>query len=245
MNKNIIIVGAGQGVGLETARRFGKEGYSVGLIRRGQEQIEEMAAELSAEGIDTYFEPADAYDPKQIERAIKLLADKMSGIDVLFYNVPGPLGKAYVPATEISTELITEFLNMRVVSALKSAQAALPYVKESKGSILYTSGQSDRYPFPYTAAIGAPQAALRLLSEHLHNELKGNGVFVGYFPLHNPPLYTDLEKEKERTDLPAGFHLDERVVASDVAEKIYQLNITRDRFECAVAASKNVSEIQG
>ncbi|GAS82114.1 SDR family NAD(P)-dependent oxidoreductase [Paenibacillus amylolyticus] len=242
MNKSIIIVGAGQGVGLETARRFGKDGYSVGLIRRGQEQLEEMVAELSSEGVDAYFELADANDPKQIESAIKVLGEKMSGIDVLFYNVPGPLGSAYVPATDITIELITEFLNMRVVSALKSAQAAIPFLKESKGSVMYTSGQSDRFPFPYTAVIGAPQAALKLLSEHLHNELKEYGVFVGYLPLDNPPLYSDPEREKERTDLPAGFHLDERVVASDVAEKIYQLNVTRDRFEYAVGASKIVSE---
>lgn len=235
MGKSIIIIGAGEGVGIETAKYFGKKGYSVGLIRRGLSCLKEMAEKLSDDGITTYYETADANEPDQIEKAIKILGDKMSGIDVLYYNVPGPLAKACVPAIEISTPLITEFLNMRVISSLRAAQAALPYLKISKGSILYTSGPSDRHAYPNTAVIGVPQAALRHLAQHLHNELKEQGIFVGYLPLDNPPLYSDPEKEKARTDVPEGFRLDdERVVSSYVAEVSYQLSIKRDQFDCPV-----------
>ncbi|MGX7263730.1 SDR family NAD(P)-dependent oxidoreductase [Enterococcus crotali] len=239
MKKSIIIVGAGQGVGLETARKFGKEGYKVGLIRRGQENLTAMSTELANEGVETFSETADANRPEDIATAVQKLGERMSGIDVLFYNVPGPLGKAYMPATQITTKLLSEFLTMRVLSALSSAQAAIPFLKSSKGSLLFTSGQSDRSPFPYTAAIGAPQAALRLLAEHLSEELKSDDIFVGYLPLDNPPLYSDPEKELEREDLPEGFSLKERVVAKDVADVIYDLNQKRDVFERPVKASKS------
>ncbi|MFD1901249.1 SDR family NAD(P)-dependent oxidoreductase [Enterococcus termitis] len=240
MKKSIIIVGAGPGVGMETARKFGKQNYKVGLIRRGKENLAIMEEELAQEGIETFSATADASDPKEISEAVQALGEKMAGIDVLFYNVPGPLGKAYVPVTEVSTELLTEFLTMRVLSALSSAQAAIPYLKASKGSLLFTSGQSDRSPFPYTAAIGAPQAALRLLAEHLRDELKPDDIFVGYLPLDNPPLYSDPAKEKERTDLPEGFALKERVIAENVAEIIFNLNRDRDVFEKPVKATTNL-----
>jgi short-subunit dehydrogenase len=43
----IAIIGAGPGLGQATARRFGREGYSVALISRTQENVDRLAAEAS------------------------------------------------------------------------------------------------------------------------------------------------------------------------------------------------------
>ncbi|WP_067572671.1 SDR family NAD(P)-dependent oxidoreductase [Nocardia acidivorans] len=238
--KSIVIVGAGPGVGYETAERFGRAGYAVGLIRRDATALEEFASTLSSRGITVATESADAEDPTAIAAAVTLLGAELGGIDVLFYNVPGPLRDAYVPAVEIELSMLQSFLTLRVVSALSSAQAALPFLERSHGSIFFTSGQSDRNAFPHTGLIGSPQAALRLLAQHLHDELDPVDVFVGYLPLDNPPLYSDPAQEAKRTDIPAGFVIPERVVASDVAEKIFALNETRDTHELAVKPSARV-----
>lgn len=231
LNKSAVVVGAGPGVGLEVARRFGQAGYRVGLIRRSQAGLDQMIAELAAEGIEASGAVADATDPERLAEAVTALAEKAGGIDVLHYAVPGPLGIGYVAATEIPTQLLTDFLYARVIGALKATQAALPYLRESRGAVLFTSGQSDRKAFPGTAAIGAPQAALQLLAQHLHDELADAGVHVGYLPLDHPPLYTDPEQERTRTDLPAGFVMENRISAADVAEAHFQLSQQRDRFE--------------
>jgi NAD(P)-dependent dehydrogenase (short-subunit alcohol dehydrogenase family) len=43
----IAIVGAGPGLGLSIARRFGREGFAVALISRTQSRLDEMAAGLA------------------------------------------------------------------------------------------------------------------------------------------------------------------------------------------------------
>ncbi|MFJ5901135.1 SDR family NAD(P)-dependent oxidoreductase [Streptomyces sp. NPDC093064] len=237
-HKTIVVVGAGPGVGLEVARRFGRAGYRVGLVRRSQAGLDEMIADLTAEGIQAYGAAADAGTPDQLAEAVTALAEKTGGIDVLHYAVPGPLGSGYVAAADIPTDLLMDFLNARVVSALKATQAALPYLRASRGTVLFTSGQSDRKAFPGTAAIGAPQAALRLLAQHLHDELADSGIHVGYLPLDHPPLYSDPDQERARTDLPAGFVMDERINAADVAEAHFRLSQQRDRFEWRLGAEQ-------
>jgi NAD(P)-dependent dehydrogenase (short-subunit alcohol dehydrogenase family) len=45
----IAIVGAGPGLGLAIARRFGREGFKVALISRAKPRLDALAAELTAQ----------------------------------------------------------------------------------------------------------------------------------------------------------------------------------------------------
>jgi short-subunit dehydrogenase len=47
----IAVVGAGPGLGLSIAKRFGREGFVVGLISRTQKNLDPLTAELNAAGI--------------------------------------------------------------------------------------------------------------------------------------------------------------------------------------------------
>ncbi|WP_078323217.1 SDR family NAD(P)-dependent oxidoreductase [Mycobacteroides salmoniphilum] len=235
--QTVVIVGAGPGVGYETARRFVSAGYAVGLIRRDARALDSFAAALKVTGARVATTTADADQPDTIASAVSRLGRELGGIDVLLYNVPDPLRDAYGPATGIAPSALQAFLTVRVVSALAALQAALPFLEISQGAAFFTSGQSDRHAYANTGLIGTPQAALRMLTQHLHTELASSGVFVGYLPLDNPPMYSDPDQEKRRTDIPDGFAIPERVTASDVADKIFALNRTRDVFERPVRPS--------
>ena len=47
----ITIIGAGPGLGLEIARAFGQKGFDVALVARSQANVDSLAGELVAEGI--------------------------------------------------------------------------------------------------------------------------------------------------------------------------------------------------
>ena len=47
----VVIVGAGPGIGLATARRFGREGYPLALVARDGAKLDALVAELAAEGV--------------------------------------------------------------------------------------------------------------------------------------------------------------------------------------------------
>ena len=49
----LLVVGAGPGLGLAAARRFGREGHPVGLVGRNTERLTRMAEQLDADGVPT------------------------------------------------------------------------------------------------------------------------------------------------------------------------------------------------
>ena len=57
-----MIVGAGPNLGVAIARRFGREGFSVGLVSRNQEKLDGLAGELEADGITAAGAAADIRD---------------------------------------------------------------------------------------------------------------------------------------------------------------------------------------
>ncbi|ROS20613.1 NADP-dependent 3-hydroxy acid dehydrogenase YdfG [Chryseobacterium nakagawai] len=236
MNKTIVIIGAGPGIGLETARYFGHHGYLVGLMSRNQEKLNLIKAELELEGISVFNETIDANTPESVSGSIKKLTEKLGNrLDVVLYNVPGPLGaESYVPITDLSIDLLKIYLNTRVLSALETAKTTLPYLLQTSGTLLFTSGQSDRTAYPFTSAMGVPQAALRMLTTHLHNEFAEKNIFVGYIPIDNPPLYSDSEKESSRSDLPLGFELENRTEATYIAQELFNLSTKRDNLELRI-----------
>ena len=48
----LIVVGAGPGIGLATARRFGAQGYGMALIARREQSLRNCQNELTAAGVD-------------------------------------------------------------------------------------------------------------------------------------------------------------------------------------------------
>ena len=59
----LAIIGAGPGLGAAVARRFGREGFAVALIARDPVKLEELAADLSADGVTAQGFSADVRDP--------------------------------------------------------------------------------------------------------------------------------------------------------------------------------------
>lgn len=236
MSKKIIIVGAGPGVGYEVAKKYGNEGYQVGLINISEAILVDLKGELEKAGITVYSQIADASDTEKLNQAITHLVEQLGGLDVYFYNVPGPLGKSYMQMIDAPESLFSLFLQLRVTSVLASIQHVLPTLEKNHGSILISSGQSDRIAYPYTGIMGTAQAALKMMMTHLNQELKDKKVYVGYFPLDNPPIISDEKKEAKRQDLPGGFELskDMRITAKDVAEEMFKQETLKENFDIRI-----------
>ena len=86
--KICVITGATDGVGLETARTLGKDGWTLVLVARNAQKGERIATELRAEcgNKDITFKQADLSLQKDIRRVAHDLADSYPRIDVLLNN---------------------------------------------------------------------------------------------------------------------------------------------------------------
>jgi short-subunit dehydrogenase len=72
MPNSIIIVGAGPNLGAAVARRFGREGLSVGLVARDERKLAALEADLAGQGITAAHAAADIRDADGLSAAIGL-----------------------------------------------------------------------------------------------------------------------------------------------------------------------------
>ncbi|MBF6331081.1 SDR family NAD(P)-dependent oxidoreductase [Nocardia transvalensis] len=236
----VAVVGAGPGVGFEVARAFGRRGYKVGLVARTANKLADMVDSLRAAGIDADGFRGDADDETSLTTALELLSETLGPVDVLQYGVPGPLARGFLPAADISPALMREFIDVRLLGAVAATRAVLGSMRaRGSGALLFTSGTSGETPHPNTAAMGAPNAALRMYAQHLHTELKQDGIFVAYVPIALPPIISDPAIEAARGDIPDQVKATVaenpiKITAIQVGEILYRLATTGKKFETTI-----------
>lgn len=72
-----VIVGAGPGVGLAVARRFGREGMAIALLARSDDKVQRYAADLAQDGITAQGFAADADDLDQLAAVLQQVAREL------------------------------------------------------------------------------------------------------------------------------------------------------------------------
>jgi NADP-dependent 3-hydroxy acid dehydrogenase YdfG len=167
------IIGAGRGLGAETARRFGREGYDVALIARNQQRVTDLAQELSGEGITAGGFVADVRDPDSISLALETAAQAMGPIEVLQYS-PLPDKTFLRPVLETTVaDLVgpVEFSIYGPVAAVRQVLPGMRYLPDgSRPSILLVNGG--------VAGTSIAFAGLTAYAQMLHEVLRDEGIHV-------------------------------------------------------------------
>jgi short-subunit dehydrogenase len=177
---SIVIVGAGPNLGAAVARRFGREGFAVGLISRNADKLDAMAADLATEGIRAAAAPADIRDATALSAAISSLADQLGPVEVLEYS-PLPAREFMKPILETSVDDVRGPLEFSVLGAVAAATTVLePMLDRGSGTILFTTGGAAINPYPLRAGVGISFAAEVAYARMLHDELRDRGVHVAH-----------------------------------------------------------------
>jgi NAD(P)-dependent dehydrogenase (short-subunit alcohol dehydrogenase family) len=90
----IAIVGAGRGLGIAAARKFGAEGFDIALISRSQEHVDALAGDLTSEGLSTRGYAASVRDTTTLTSALNQASQELGPIEVLQYS-PIPQKSSY------------------------------------------------------------------------------------------------------------------------------------------------------
>jgi NADP-dependent 3-hydroxy acid dehydrogenase YdfG len=224
MTKTIVVVGAGPGIGMATARRFGREGYRVGLVARNVGRLYAQAAELRDAGVEVATAPADVTERTALAGAIDSLTDRLGPVDVLAWGPAPEAGSLAVPRA-ITPEILQFHLDLNPLGAVAAVGQVLPGMLErGDGALLFTSAVSARIPVAMTASFGVAAAALRTYALTLNADLRGDGVYAGIALVAG---FVDKENGGEAAPVPPGLV----VKASAMADTLWDLCTTRDRAE--------------
>jgi short-subunit dehydrogenase len=171
--EHVLVIGAGPGLGSAVARRFAREGFTVTVVGRRQEALDDLAAQLRDAGgtADTFV--ADASDPLKFKASLQQLAERITP-GVVIYNA------AIVAADNIfgaDLEYLMTAYNVDAFGAISAAQVFTPAMRAAgAGTYIVSGGYAWVNPHPGHATIALGKAGVRTAVALMHPELKVDGV---------------------------------------------------------------------
>lgn len=154
VGKTVIVTGASSGIGAGIARRFAAEGANVVAAARRQDRLDQLAAEIGVNRVLPIV--TDVTQPGDLQEMVRAGAERFGGIDVLVSNAGYGMVKSF---EETTPEDWRQMMSTDLDSCFHGAQAAAPYLKLSRGSIVHIASASglggDRHMTAYNAAKGA------------------------------------------------------------------------------------------
>lgn len=207
----IIIVGPGKDLGIELARKFGKQGYGIVLMGRDMTSIQSKTLQLRQEGVDGYAIGIDVTDGNSVAYAFQ-------EVDKLNKPVCGLIYNAVARRIKHPSELLPEDVEADMKVCLSGAmRCTLEILQRYTGCddefILYTGGGVALMPSVPAASMSIGKAALRNYVLNLAEELKDNALFIGIVTITRKieygtdcspetvaDVYTDLLKTRETAE---------------------------------------------
>ncbi|ORB72659.1 SDR family oxidoreductase [Mycobacterium scrofulaceum] len=174
--KSIFITGAGSGMGREGAKLFHAKGWRVGAVDRNGEGLATLQEELGGDRLWT--RQVDVTDKAALEGALAdfCAGNRDGGLDMMWNNAGiGESGWF----EDVPYEAAMRVVDINYKAVLTGAYASLPYLKRTRGSLMFsTSSSSATYGMPRLAVYSSTKHAVKGLTEALSVEWRRHGVRV-------------------------------------------------------------------
>lgn len=164
--KTAVVTGAGNGIGLATAKRLQAEGAEVLFVDWNADYLADVAAPKLT--IDLAADDA----PAKVVAAAKA---HFGTVDILVNNagVAGPKALA-----DSDDDLIDHVLGINIRAVMRLTRDMLPHISRPDGSIVNVCSVFGEVGFPNTAPYAASKGALSQLTRQLAADLSTDGIRV-------------------------------------------------------------------
>jgi NAD(P)-dependent dehydrogenase (short-subunit alcohol dehydrogenase family) len=176
--KIAIVTGAGQGIGAAIARAYAREGARVVITGRTQAKLDEVAAEIAADGGEAMALQALAGNKADSERTVSEALSRWGRIDVLVNNAH--TFTDYLPLDDPRMEehcLID--MQSAFIGSLQLMQACFPHMRDQGGGSIINMGSAYGLRCePGFLAYAASKEAIRALTRTAAREWGGHAIRV-------------------------------------------------------------------
>ncbi len=177
--KVIIITGSSDGIGAEMARQLARSdgaGTALVLAARNEAALQQVAADCVAAGAQALVVPTDVSQQAQCQALVAAAVARFGRVDVLINNA----GRSAHALLEEVADLAwyEELMRINLWGSVWCTHAALPYLKQARGSIVAVSSLAGLIGVPGRTAYSATKFAMGGFFEALRAELKPAGVSV-------------------------------------------------------------------
>lgn len=243
MDRRVVVVsGVGPGLGQAIARAMARESASVVLAARDADRLAGVRAEIEAAGGTALDVPTNIADPDACRALVDATLAEYGRVDALVNSAfrPDP-GLPFADADLAQWRKIHE---VNVWGTLQLTQAAIPALREARGSIVFVNSMVVRKAMErqgaYATSKGALLVAARVLARELAPEIRVNSVVPGWMWGPSVQTYVDW--------MVAGEGITEAEATSRIARDI-PLGRIPPQEDCAEAvvflASDRAASITG
>jgi NAD(P)-dependent dehydrogenase (short-subunit alcohol dehydrogenase family) len=182
-DKVVIISGGASGIGAGCAEVFHRAGGNIGIIDRDQAGGERMADRLnSLRSGSADFVCCDVGQREQLTDAIGRLKDRWGRLHCLINNAG--IHPPDTPIDQTDDQLLDQVFRINFTSTFVASRVALPFLRETKGTIVNMSSMTavlgQRNSTAYSASKGAQLSLTRSLAlEAADSGVRVNAVLPG------------------------------------------------------------------
>lgn len=167
-----IVIGGSKGIGRAIAELLAGQGAAVGIAARDIDQLRAVAGDFAARGIDVHVTPCDVRDADDVTMAIRELAGRLGGIDVL-------VNCASSFAREDNEDAWSAAFETDLMGPVRALKAALPFLRQSSDpAVINVSSVSGHQATPDRIPYGAMKAALEQYTASASVLHAGSGIRI-------------------------------------------------------------------
>jgi short-subunit dehydrogenase len=172
-NKNIIITGAGDGIGKEFVKILSPKNKLI-LLGRDIEKLYKLNKELNR---NNYVLKCDISNEEDINLAYNAINNKFNKIDFLFNNAGISSAKQF---DQYSSKEISEILNTNILGTILITKKFMNNLLQSKGCVVNIGSMFGDIAHPYYSIYSTSKFAIRGFSDAIRREYAHHGVKVFY-----------------------------------------------------------------
>src|SRR6478672_8654762 len=176
-NKTVAVIGAGDYIGGEIAKKFASEGFTIFAGRRDGAKLEPLVKEIEAAEGEIH---ARSLDARKEEEIISFLndADKHAPLEVCIFNIGANVNFPILDTTE---RVFRKVWEMACYSGfLAGREAARVMLPRQKGNIFFTGATASLRGGSGYAAFASAKFGLRAVAQATARELWPQGIHVAH-----------------------------------------------------------------
>jgi NAD(P)-dependent dehydrogenase (short-subunit alcohol dehydrogenase family) len=222
-NQTVAVIGAGDYIGSEIAKKFATEGFSVFVGRRNGDKLAPLVKEIEAAGGKAFARTLDARKEEEIATFLSD-ADKHAPLEVCVFNIGANVN---FPLLETTERVFRKVWEMACYSGfLAGREAARLMLSRGRGSMFFTGATASLRGGVGYAAFASAKFGLRAVAQAAARELWPKNIHVAHLIIDSG-VDTGWVREriKEREGQSALDNLDPNrlMPPAAVAEAYWQL----------------------
>ena len=174
--KVAMVTGSSKGIGAAIAEGLARNGSRVVISSRKQENVDQLAAELKAKGLEVWPVACHVGDAGQLQHLVEHTVEKFGRIDTLVNNAA--INPYFGPLEGTDPGAFDKTMAINVKAVLQLSALALPHLEKNRGSIINISSVEGLKPTFGLGIYSVSKAALIMLSQNMAKEWGPKGIRV-------------------------------------------------------------------